>query len=213
MTTDENDARYDEFIEQLSNGLYGDHKQRAIAEFSTERLKSFYVQHPAVMRPAVDALQEGRWLQENDRFSAALVFYVSAIELLFKSTLLRPVIYGLVHHEGLAEVIVNYTLGQTGYDRYENLLKELFSGIAGLDLAEIRRDTATQSLLGECKTFQKKRNDIIHRGTRCLYPDAEGARIVTVAVYDMIVVPMLSSLGLKVIAKGKIVPQQVPRTR
>ena len=57
MSRDENDAARDAFYEQLSRELYDDHKQQAITEFSADRLKSFYIQHPNVMRPAVDALR------------------------------------------------------------------------------------------------------------------------------------------------------------
>jgi hypothetical protein len=206
MSYDENDAARDEFYEQLSRELYNDHKQQAIAEFSADRLKSFYIQHPNVMRPAVDALQEGKWLQGKDRFSAALVFYVSAIELLLKATLLRPVVYGLVHHDGLAEIVVKHTLGQTGFDRYERLLAELFSNLAKINIKEIRRDGSTVKLLEECHALQRKRNNVIHQGARYPASDAEDARVVAVAVYDKIVTPMLFSIGLTVIEKGAIVP-------
>ena len=208
MSNDEFEAAKDEFYEQIRRELYEEHKEQAIAEFSAARLKSFYIQQPNVMRSAVDALQEGRWLQSNNRFSAAIIFYVSAIELLLKATLLRPVIYGLVHHDGLAEVIVKHILGQTGFDRYEVLLAELFWNLANINIKEIRRDNSTLRLLEECRALQKKRNDIIHQGARYPASEAEDARVIAVAVYDKIVAPMLFSLGLTVIEKGAIVPIQ-----
>ncbi len=47
------------------------------------------------MRPAVDAIQQGKQLQANKYRSAAQVFFMSAVEILLKATLLRPVICGL----------------------------------------------------------------------------------------------------------------------
>jgi hypothetical protein len=52
MSYDEMDAARDAFYEEL--------QKEVIADFTSERLKSYYVQNPTVMRPAVDAIQEGR---------------------------------------------------------------------------------------------------------------------------------------------------------
>ena len=124
MGYDEQDAAMDEFYDQISKELYPEHKEQAIEEFTEERLKSYYLQNPDVMRPAVDAIQEGNWQLDQERFSPALVFYVTAIELLLKATLLRPVLYGLIHNEGIAEIMIKHILGQTGVERYENLLAQ-----------------------------------------------------------------------------------------
>lgn len=89
MSYDESDAARDEFIEEIGRELYPDHKIQAIEEFTADRLRSFYVAHPDVMRPAVDSLQEGKALRALGKHSAALVFFVTAIELLLKATLLK----------------------------------------------------------------------------------------------------------------------------
>lgn len=204
MSYDESDAARDEFYDALRRELYDEHKAEAIAAFTTDLLKSFYVQRPDVMRPAVDAIQEGNWQQSNQRHSAALIFHVSAIELLLKATLLKPVIYGLVHNEALAEVVVRHTLGQTGFDRYEGLLAELFSTLVKVDLNDIKREGQSKKLLEECKTLQSLRNKVIHQGASSTAEEAETARLVAVAVFELIVQRMLYSLGLTVIEKGAI---------
>jgi hypothetical protein len=207
MSYDENDAARDEFYEQISRELYPDHKQQAIEEFTADRLRSFYVKNPDVMRPAVDAVQEAKALLEVGRFSPAVVFSASAIELLLKATLLRPVVYGLVHNDALAEIIVQKVVGrQTDIERYEGLLAGLFQTIATIDLRVIRRAGETLSLLQEAKQFQSLRNKILHQGTQCLPQEAETAFSVAVAVYDQIVVPMLFALRLTVEEKGVIEP-------
>jgi hypothetical protein len=51
------------------------------------------------------------------------------------------VVYGLVHQEQLADVVVEFTLGQTGFDRYNKLLAGLFEKLAGIDIANVRRQS------------------------------------------------------------------------
>ena len=207
MSYDENDAALDDFYEQISRELYPDHKQQAIEEFTADRLRSYYVKSPGVMRPAVDAVQEAKALLAVGRHSPALVFSASAIELLLKATLLRPVVYGLVHNDALAEIIVQRVIGrQTDIERYEGLLAGLFHTLAKIDLRAICRDGVALPLLQEAKQFQSLRDKILHQGTHCSPQDAETAFSVAVAVYDKIVAPMLFALGLKVEEKGVIEP-------
>ena len=205
MSYDETDAARDEFYDTLRRELYEEHREEAIAAFTADRLRSFYDHRPDVMRPAVDAIQEGKWQQGNNRHSAALIFHVSAIELLLKATLLKPVIYGLVHNEALAEVVVRHTLSQTGFDRYEALLAELFRTLAKVDLNEVRREGQSKRLLEECKALQAARNKVVHQGACSTAEEADTARLVAVAVFEMIVQPMLISLGLTVRERGEIV--------
>jgi len=204
MSYDLHDEARDAIYDEISRELYPDHKEQAITEFTTARLQSYYIGNPWVMRPAVDSIQEGRKLQANGHSSAAVVFFVTAIELLLKATLLKPVVHGLVHSEGLAEIIVQQALGQPGFDRYTKLLAKLFTEIVGLEIATVAREGTAESLLAECTVQQSLRNKIIHQGAAATPEQAEGARLVSVAVYDLIVLPMIACLGLKVVARGEI---------
>jgi HEPN domain-containing protein len=87
-----------------------------------------------VLQPALRALHEGKRLLENGHPSAAIVFLASAVELFLKATILQPLVYGLVHNEKMAEIIVTYTLGQTGFERYNNLLANLLREVARLSV-------------------------------------------------------------------------------
>lgn len=204
MGYDVQDAARDAMYEEISRELYRDHKAQAIAEFTSSRLQSYYIDNSWVMRPAVEAIQEGRRLQANNHSSAAVVFFVSAIELLLKATLLKPVVHGLVHSEGLAEVIVEQALGQAGFDRYTKLLAKLFKELAGLDITTVAREKRFLPLLTECTAQQELRNTIIHRGESATTDQAESARLIAAGVYDLVVVPMIECLGLRVAAKGEI---------
>ena len=204
MSYDEQDAALDEFYESLDKELYPDHKIRAIAEFTYARLNSYYLKHPEVMRPALVAYKEARGLHESKHYSAALVFFVTSIELSLKDTLLRPVVYGLVHSETLADAIVQHTIGQAGFDRYKKLLSKLFVDIADIDLATVRRDGAGKALLEEASDVQIIRNKILHQGAICSEAESSLAKEVTELVFAKIVSPMFNELGLSVKDKGLV---------
>jgi len=205
MSMTPSEAAWEEFYDKMSEELYSEHKDQAIDEFTMERLQSFYLKNPKVMRSAVEAIQEGKELQTGEHFSAACIFFVSAIEILFKTTLLKPVIYGLIHNEELAEVVVKNVLNQSGFTRYENLMSKIFLELSNIDLSGVKRASSDNSLMIECKEFQNMRNRIIHQGFKIGSEDAELSRLVAVAVFDLVVKPVLSSMDLQVVEHGEIV--------
>jgi len=207
MSYDPNDEARDEFFEEIAKELYPEHKAQAVQEFTAERMCSFYEKNPSVMRPAVDAMHEGKALQANGHSSAAIVFFVSAIELFLKATLLKPVVYGLVHNDALADIIVTHTLGQAGFERYEKLLANLFSSLAEIDVKAVCRNGVSEPLLVEARKLQKIRNRIIHQGATASASEADQAFSVAVAVYTQIVTEMLVALGLRVGGKGEVTPR------
>lgn len=196
---DEYDDARDEFYEQVST--------EAIEQFTVDRLQSYYVTHPDVMAPAVNAVQEAKKLLELQRPAAVIVFSASAIELLLKATILRPVVHGLVHNDALAEIIVDSALGQTGFGRYNKLLASLFLEYAKIDLRSVRRDRSQHTLLEECKTVQDWRNRVLHHGAECTANQANVAFEVAVETYNLIVKPVLGALGLTVGEHGVIQPK------
>ncbi|OXJ20142.1 hypothetical protein [Burkholderia sp. AU6039] len=209
MSYDEHDAAWDEMYQRIGDELYPEHRVQAIGEFTEDRLTSYYLANPMVMRPAVDALQEAKCLTANGHHSAAVVFFATTIELLLKATLLQPIVYGLVHNEGLADIIVKHALGQTGFDRYRNLLSRLFQDLANLDITNVSRDGVSVALIDECRRVQELRNDIIHKGYTCDAAAADNALEIALAVFDKIVVNVLWSIGLVVGEKGRIERRQI----
>jgi len=206
VSYDENDAAWDDFYEQISSELYPNHKEQAIEKFTADRLRSYYLKYPDVMRPAVLAYNEASKLHDAEYHSAALVFFVTSIELFLKSTLLKPVVYGLVHNDALADVVVQQALSQAGYERYNKLLARLMADMATIDLNEIKREGASKPLLDEAHDVQKIRNEVIHQGRKCTVNEANLAREVASQVYTRIVIAMFKTLGLVVHAKGFVKP-------
>jgi hypothetical protein len=193
---------FDEAWDQFYEDRY---RRDVIEDFTTERLQSFYTRNPAIATNALQSHEEARNLLADGHPSASLVFAVSAIEQFLKVTLLRPVIYGLVHHEPLADVIVEFTLGQTGFDRYNKLLAGLFEKLAGIDITNVKRQSSSKKLLEEAAELQKLRNKIIHQGLPVSDVDAQVAIETASAVSNEILERMLNALGLQLDKIGRIV--------
>lgn len=202
MSYDPLDEARDAMYEKISDELYPEHKDQAIVEFTTERLRSYYVANPTVMRPAVDALLEAQRLHENGHYAATVLFAASSIEILLKITILKPVFYGLVHIESLADVVVEKIFGKTGYD--VKLLERIFTEFVKTDVKTIIRNGATKSLIVECNELRSLRNSVTHSGTFCTLEQATLSIALATAVYEEIVRVMLHNLGLQVVEKGEI---------
>jgi hypothetical protein len=157
MTLEE--AQYDEFMEKF----YEEYKEQAIEEFTTELLQSYYSNHKLLAKPAFDALLEARNLM-NTSTRAALVFSAVAMEVALKETLLKPIVYGLVHTTSVASLVTDLVMGHRSMDRYKDLLLQILKEHGGVDLQSYKRTDSRQDIWSEIKIVQKKRNDILHTG-------------------------------------------------
>ena len=204
MSYSPEDAAWDEAYESLSRELYPEHKEQAIAEFTSDRLRSYYVAHPEVLVPAVRAFKEAKALHQNAHHSAALVFAASATELFLKSSLLRPVVYGLVHNESLAELVVAAAMSQTGFVRYEKLLAKLFWELTGVELTTLSRQPAAKPLLREAADIQELRNAVIHQGQAVTLEVAQHGIDVSAEVFNQVLAVVLNNLGLSLENGGRL---------
>lgn len=161
----------------------------------------FYLKNPNILVPGTLLYTEANELKESHP-SASVVFATSTIELFLKAALLKPVIYGLVHNEPLAEIIVKTALGQTGFNRYKKLLAKLFMEIAEIDINDINRIGSTKSLLIEAEDIQKIRNKIIHQGELVTVKNSYHAITVAEGILHNIVEEMLLALGLLINSDG-----------
>lgn len=209
MSYSPEDAAWDDAYESMSRELYPEHKEQAIAEFTNERLRSYYVAHPEVLVPAARAFKEAKALLANGHHAAALVFSASATELFLKSSLLRPVVYGLVHNEALAELVVAAALSQAGFMRYEKLLAKLFAELVGVELSTLRRKSDTKPLLREAADIQELRNAVIHQGQSVTPEQALYGIEVSTEVFNQVLAEVLSNLGLTLEKGGRLVTKEV----
>lgn len=206
------DAAWDEAYDRMSEELYPGHKAQAIVEFSYERLRSYYVKNTDVLVPAGRSFKIAKALLSSEQPAAALVFATSSMELFLKGALLRPVVYGLVHSDALAELVVDAALSQTGFRRYEKLLAGMFKEIAGVDIADVRREGVDTSLLAEAGSLQSRRNGVIHQGHEATQAQADEAISIATAVFTQILGPVLSELGLSLQKGGRLVDDEAPGT-
>lgn len=202
------DAAWDEAYENMSRELYPEHKALAILDFTYERLRSFYVANPEVLVPAVRNFNQAKVLLNEQHYAPALVFAASATELFLKGSLLRPVVFGLVHSESLAELVVSAALAQTGFKRYEKLLAGMFLEITSAEITSLIRPNGSKPLLEEASQLQERRNAVVHRGEGASANDAEQAVGVAAAVLDQLLSTVLYYLGLSMEEGGHLVDHQ-----
>lgn len=158
--------------------LYEEHYDDAISAFTAERLQSYYVANPNLAGPAHDSLIYAQSLMPSYP-KAALLFAVTATELAIKTVLLKPIVFGLVHTEGLAVFITDLTTQHTGMDRFQTILTEILARFGGVDLKVFKRPDSARTLWQEIGEVQKARNAVIHRGETV--DDANAALAIAVA--------------------------------
>ena len=201
----EQEEAYSEFVDSLASELYEEHKEKAIEEFVSERLASYYRTHTDIAKDAVSFLKKAQSLQSPEP-TASLLFSSTATEVLLKSVLLKPIVYGLVHTESLAELIATGLVKQTGIDRF----KELVFGILDHHVAfegsinEYCRLGSETPLWKEREKLQRIRNRVLHQAKECLEVEAIQSVEVTLAFVNL-TNTLLSNIGLKFSKGGVIV--------
>ena len=148
---------------EFAREFFEDNYEEAVQVFTSERLQSFYVKHPDLAVPALEALNYARTLMPTHP-RAALVFGATSTELVIKNVLLRPLISGLVHIEDLALLVVEQSTNQTGMGRFQKLLAGIVSEFSSFELSTLKRPSSSQTLWQEIKTVQEARNGVVHRG-------------------------------------------------
>ena len=191
MSTTPDEAAYDEYMAEL----YEEHKKEAIEEFTYERLQSYYINNKLMAQPAFLALSEARSLIESNK-SAALIFSAIAMEVGLKTTLLKPIVHGLVHTESVAALITDLTISHSGMDRYRKLLFQVLRDHGGIDLSNYKRTESNKTLWEEINTVQKKRNLIMHRAVKAEVEDADLALAVASEILESIFPAIIAKMGL-----------------
>ncbi|MBK1711972.1 hypothetical protein [Rubrivivax gelatinosus] len=186
MDTPEDVAR-DEAIADLVD--------EAIEEFTLERLRSYYLAHPKLAIPAFAMYDEALASLAVSK-SAALVLCTTAIELGLKVTLLRPVVYGLVHNESVADLVSDLVAKQSGYDRFMPLLARVVSEYGGIDLDVLKMEGHATTIWEEIKIIQAKRNAVVHQGVPATLDDVTLALQIGGYVLGMFLSSVLKRFGL-----------------
>ena len=197
MTWEE--AAYDEAM----SALYEEHKEQAIQEFTVERLQSYYIHYPDIAKPAFHALSEARQLISRHP-TASFIFSAISIEVGIKVTLLKPVVYGLVHSESLASIITDMVIRQTSIDRFQRLLFKILSEYGGIDLDILKRPRSPKLLWDEMKNVQKRRNQVVHRAESVNINESKQALSVAAYVLENIFPNLVEYIKLRIHKDGSV---------
>lgn len=185
---------YEEFARDVLSGNTN-LSEKIIEQFTSERLQSFYRAHRAIAERARYALEEARALKTLHP-DAALVFAVIAIEVGLKTTLLKPILHGLVNIDSAAVLITSLIPDQHN-DHFKKMLLGILNEVGGVDLSVYKRPGRQQTLWEEIGSARKRRNDVIHRADQVSRPEAEHAIEVAAAVLEELFPKVISALGLK----------------
>src|SRR5512140_3489463 len=107
MSNDWMDAARDEFYEEV----YADARKEAVDNFTAERLCSFYAKEPTIAENPVKSLAEARLLLQTPHSTAAFLHAAVATEVVLKGVVLKPIIYGFIHSDTMAPLIVELAFG------------------------------------------------------------------------------------------------------
>jgi hypothetical protein len=192
-----------QYLREFGYELYPEHYAEAIKEFTAERLQSYYVANPNLAAPALDALLEAQSLVSSHP-RAGLVFAATAMELAIKVVLLKPIVFGLVHIEGLAGFITELATKHTGMERFQNLLTAILAEFGGVDLRTFTRPNSLKTLWKEMDDVQNARNAVIHRGETGPSASADLAVAVATTLLKDVFPQILAKLDLHLHEPGVV---------
>lgn len=193
---------YEDFARDVLSGkddLYGE----IVEQFTSERLVSFYVANPGVAERAHWALQEARALSDLHP-SAALVFAAIGIEVGLTTTLLKPILHGMVSIDSAAALVAGLVPKQHN-DDFKKVLFGILKEVGGVDLLSFKRSGCNQTLWEEIGIIRTQRNYVMHGGAQVPPAEAQHAIEIASTVVEYLFPQVIASLGLKTDARLRIV--------
>jgi hypothetical protein len=202
------DAEYESQMEAVYNGVleeyfrsdsYHEDISRSIDEFINERQKSFYVMNSTVAEPAFNLLTEARELFVLDHYGAAQVMAGAAAEVTLGEALLKPMVYGFVHSDTVAPMLVKIVKDTKQLYRFEPLIIGIVSQFSGLSLTEAT-DGSKKSLWEFVKSVARQRNEVLHGEglVNVTREQADEAISVATTLLETVFPALLKNLGLHV---------------
>ena len=190
------DDHYHEYMQdQAMEDLYEEFREQAIEEFAIARLKSYYLDNRLLAKPAVESLGEARNLITSNA-TAGFLFSFIAIEVGFKSMLLKPIVNGLVHSSSIAELIVKLTLSRNALDRLQDLIFRILEEHGWVDLKDYKRPKSDKTLWEEISELQKLRNSVMHRAEKVSRTQADLSLCVGSVILETIFPLVLKEMDL-----------------
>ena len=192
------DAIYDGVLEQYyRSDSYHEDVNRGIEEFIGDRQKSFYIQNPTLAEAAFSLLSEARELFALDHYAAAQVMAGAAAEVALGDALLKPMVYGFVHSDTVAPMVVDIVKNTRQLYRFEALVIEIVSQFSGINLRS-KIGTSTHSLWESVKAVAMQRNEVLHSDglSKVTREQAEHGLEVATTLLETVFPALLKNLGL-----------------
>lgn len=193
---------YEEFARDVLSGK-DDLYSEIVERFASERLQSFYLANPDLAERALGALEEARSLYPQHP-SAALLFAAIAVEVGIKTTLLKPILHGLVHTDSAAALVAGL-VPERHNDDFKKVLFGILKEVGGVDLPAYKRSGSSQTLWDEMRAIQILRNQVMHGAGTVSLADAERATSVAETVVENLFPRVVGALGLKTDERLRIV--------
>ena len=156
-----------------------------------------YLENRFIAKAAIDSLARSKILISINT-TASFIFSVIAIEVGLKSILLKPIVFGLVHTESVAELIANLSISHTGMNRYRDLLLHVLKEHGGINFDSYKRRNSNKILWEEIQKLQKIRNKVIHRADTVEEGSANLALDVASEILEMIFPSVMEKMGLHI---------------
>lgn len=191
----EREAAYAELVDEIS--------RQAVDEFTSARLRSYYLAHSELAVGPITLYREAKALVQTSP-SAALVLFVTSIEVGLKVALLKPVVYGLVHNESVADLVSDLAVKHNGWDRFTALLSSLLREYGNIDFEEFTIEGHSKTLWKEFTILQGARNALLHRSQPTTPELATLAQEVAGMILGNCLNSVLQGLGLELVKGGRI---------
>jgi hypothetical protein len=191
------EAVYHGVLEDYRNSdSYYEDINRGIDEFIADRQKSYFLENPLVAQPAFDLLTEARGLLLSKHYAAAQIIAGAAAEVTFGNVLLKPMVYGFVHSDTVAQMVADIVENARSVFKFKTLLVAIVSQFSGIDL--IAPDSSGKSLWNSVDDVRSKRNAVLHGNglTKVTNEEAEQALAVATMLIETVFPAVVGSLGL-----------------
>ena len=179
MSMTEAEAAFEEMLDELRREWereYADeYRKEGEENFIDRRLASYFMQNPDMDARARKRCDDARALLDVN-YDACTVLACSAIEVGFKNLLLKPVFYGFVNSDHVADLVSTATVSSNREDkRLRGFITVLFRNMTSVDLDAFELGGQKRALWGHIEHIQQKRNGIVHRAESVEREDAEFA--------------------------------------
>ncbi len=193
MSMSEDEYAHDEYMAQL----YEEHKIEAIEEFTNERLKSYYSKNRFLAKPSFDVLNEAQKLFSVNA-TAGFILAAIAMEVGLKETLIKPIVFGLIHSVSSASLVTNLVMSHRSMDRYKDLLLQILREHGGVDLKKYKRSGLKKIVLDEINDVKQKRNKIMHTAETASHKEATLALGVASTILRELFPSVVTKIGLHI---------------